>query len=77
MSSKIEEWLDGQAWQLLVEYIRDIECTDICDYNVSNIEFKARAVEYLDDYYVDFEEYKNLDGLFDEYRTSAIKKIHE
>ena len=49
LSSKIEEWLDGQAWQLLVEYIRDIECTDICDYNVSNIEFKARAVEYLDD----------------------------
>ncbi len=31
----------------------------------------------IDDYYVDFEEYKNLDGLFDEYRTSAIKKIHE
>lgn len=31
----------------------------------------------IDDYFVDFEEYKNLDGLFDEYRTSAIKKISQ
>ena len=48
LSSKIEEWLDGQAWQLFVEYVRDIECTDICDYEILDIEFKARAVEYLD-----------------------------
>ncbi len=31
----------------------------------------------IDDFFVDFEEYKNLDGLFDEYRTSALKKISE
>lgn len=49
LSLEIKKWLDGQAWQLLMEYVRDIECTDICDYDVLDIEFKARAVEYLDD----------------------------
>ena len=31
----------------------------------------------LDNYYIDYEEYKDLDDLFDEYRTSALKQIVE
>ncbi|MCR4611228.1 MAG: L-aspartate oxidase [Lachnospiraceae bacterium] len=45
--------------------------------------FAKRAAENIirrgdkgcDNYYVDLEEYKDLEGLFDEYRTSALKKI--